>query len=508
MSAPTYISIDLKSFYASVECVERQLDPMNVNLVVADAARSEKTICLAVTPPLKQYGVPGRARLFEVAQKIKAHNARRQSENGGKLLSEASVYNDLLQQHKAWAVDYIVAPPRMALYLEYSTRIYDIYTQYIAPEDIHVYSIDEVFIDAGAYLHTYQMTAVQLAKRMILDIFVNTGITATAGVGTNLYLAKIAMDIMAKRIAPDEDGVRIATLDEASYRHHLWQHQPLTDFWRVGQGYAKKLAAHGLMTMEDISRCSLGGPQDFHNEDLLYKLFGINAELLIDHAWGQETCTMADIKAYQPAATSTCSGQVLSRPYSFLEARLVVREMVELMVLSLVEKKQVTNHITLHVGYDRESLATGPQQAAYQGAVKVDFYGRTVPKSAHGSTSFEQHTSSTKVIVAAVLALYDEIVATALLVRRITLSADDILAEHHVRLKDNFQQMDLFSMLSTSQEQPAAPKSVACEREKRLQAAQLQIQQRFGKNALLKGSSLEEAATTRQRNEQIGGHKA
>lgn len=389
MKERTYIAIDLKSFYASVECVERDLDPLEVNLVVADVTRTEKTICLAVSPALKSYGIPGRARLFEVVQKVaEVNEARRYRSPGGRFQGSSSDQREL-RKHPELALDYVTAPPRMALYMEYSRRIYAIYLKYIAPEDIHVYSIDEVFLDVTSYLKTYGLTSEELARKMIREVLHETGITATAGIGTNLYLAKIAMDIMAKHVEPDEDGVRIAKLNERSYREQLWNHRPLTDFWRVGRGYAKKLEENGLYTMGDIARCSMGSAQEFYNEELLYRLFGVNAELLIDHAWGWEPCTMEAIKNYRPSSNSVGSGQVLQCPYSYEKAGLIVREMTELLVLDLVDKGLVTNQIVLTVGYDIENLKQSEFQKNYRGEIKTDRYGRKIPKHAHGTMNLE-----------------------------------------------------------------------------------------------------------------------
>lgn len=424
MKKRTYLAVDLKSFYASVECIERGLDPLTTNLVVADLSRTEKTICLAVSPSLKAYGVSGRARLFEVVQRVKEVNAQRQSRAPGRKLTGASYDAPALAASPKLAVDYIVAPPRMALYMERSTQIYNVYLKYIAPEDLHVYSIDEVMMDVTSYLPLYGLTARELAMRMILDVLRTTGITATAGIGTNLYLCKIAMDIEAKHIPPDKNGVRIAELDEMSYRRSLWSHRPLTDFWRVGRGYAKKLEAHGLYTMGDIARCSLGGPNDFHNEELLYKLFGINAELLIDHAWGYEPATIADIKAYRPESSSIGSGQVLQSAYSFEKARLVVHEMADMLALDLVDKDLMTDQIVLTVGYDIDNL-----KGAYRGEVTADRYGRAVPKHAHGTENIGEYTSSTKRMVQAALSLYDRIVDKRLLVRRMYLAANRVVLE-------------------------------------------------------------------------------
>ena len=507
MSDKTYIAIDLKSFYASVECMERGLDPMTTNLVVADASRTEKTICLAVSPALKSYGIPGRPRLFEVVQKVKEVNFIRQQKAPGRKLTGSSVQDGELKANPALAVDYVVAPPQMAHYMKISARIYEVYLKYIAPEDIHVYSIDEVFIDATSYLRTYQLTARELAMKMILDVLDTTGITATAGIGTNLYLCKVAMDIEAKHISPDQNGVRIAELDEMSYRRSLWSHRPLTDFWRVGKGYAKKLEEHGLFTMGDIARCSLGKPTDYYNEDLLYDLFGINAELLIDHAWGWEPCTIADIRAYKPENNSVGSGQVLQCPYMFTKARLVVQEMTDLLVLDLVDKGLVTNQMVLTVGYDIDNLKKSSLRKNYHGEITTDRYGRKIPKHAHGTANLKSYTSSTKQIVEAVLKLYDNIVDPNLLVRRITVVANHVLSETDVKKETSFEQMDLFTdydALAAEQEQEEKDQ----EKEKKVQQAMLDIKKKFGKNAILKGINLEEGATARDRNNQIGGHRA
>ena len=505
--ARSYIAIDLKSFYASVECRERGLDPMTANLVVADRSRTEKTICLAVSPALKAYGIPGRIRLFEVEEKVRGINAvRRRNAPGGKLTG-SSYLEPELREHPELELSYIAAPPRMALYMEYSTRIYDIYLKYIAPEDIHVYSIDEVFIDATHYLNAYRMTARELAGKMILDIFRNTGITATAGIGTNLYLCKVAMDIEAKHSPPDENGVRIALLDERSYRDLLWDHQPLTDFWRVGRGYARKLKAHGLYTMGDIARCSLGRPGEYYNEGLLYKLFGVNAELLIDHAWGWEPCTIADIRAYRPQSSSIGSGQVLQCPYPFEKARLVAREMADLLVLDLVDKGLVTNQIVLTVGYDIDNLRDPELRKQFTGEVKADRYGRQIPKHAHGTANLKQYTSSTRQIVGTVTELFDRIVDPKLLVRRISMAAEHVIQRSEAESKMQFEQMDLFTdYASLRKEQEREKEQLA--REEKMQKAVLEIKKKFGKNAILRGMNLEEGATARDRNNQIGGHRA
>jgi DNA polymerase V len=502
-----YIAIDLKSFYASVECIERQLDPMITNLVVADASRTEKTICLAVTPSLKAYGISGRARLFEAVQKVKEVNARRLREAPGRTFTGSSSNDTEVKSSPGLSLDFIIAPPRMAHYMKYSTRIYEVYLKYIAPEDIHVYSVDEVFVDATRYLTTYRCSVRELAVKMIFDVLETTGITAAAGIGTNLYLAKIAMDIGAKHIQADENGMRIAELDEMSYRRLLWSHRPLTDFWRVGKGYARELEAHGLYTMGDIARCSLGKPTDYHNEDLLYKLIGVNAELLIDHAWGWEPCTIADIKAYKPKSNSMGSGQVLQSPYPFDKAKLIVREMTELLVLDLVEKELVTNQMVLTVGYDIENLTNPDIRKSYHGAVTKDTYGRSTPKSAHGSINLDRQTSSTRLIVEAVMDLFERIVDKNLLVRRINITANRVVDEKSIPKADAFEQIDLFTDYEALRAKKEA-EDAEFAREKKMQHAMLAIKKKYGKNAILKGMNLEEGATTVERNRQIGGHKS
>ena len=507
MKKRTYIAIDLKSFYASVECMERGLDPLTTNLVVADASRTEKTICLAVSPSLKEYGISGRARLFEVVEKVKKVNNARLRKAPGRVFSSMSFNDTELKSSSSISLDYITAPPRMAYYIEYSTQIYNIYLKYIAPEDIHVYSIDEVFIDATNYLTTYNLSAYELATKMILDVLKTTGVTAIAGIGTNLYLCKIAMDIQAKRIPVDQNGVQIAELDEMSYRRLLWSHRPLTDFWRVGKGYAKKLEEQGLFTMGDIARCSIGKPTDYYNEDLLYKLFGINAELLIDHAWGWELCTIADIKAYKPSTKSIGSGQVLQCGYTFDKAKLIVREMTDLLVLDLVDKRFVTDQLVLTVGYDIENLTNPKIKKLYYGAITTDPYGRTVPKSAHGTTNLGRQTSSTKLIMDAVTELFERIVDKKLLVRRVNITANHVVDEETVQKKDSFDQLDLFTdHVDTYAKKKEQEAELA--REKKVQKAILEIKKKYGKNAILKGMNLEEGATTLDRNKQIGGHKA
>ena len=467
------ICIDLKSFYASVECVERGLNPFKANLVVADPTRSKSTICLAITPAMKALGIKNRCRIHEIPDCVK----------------------------------YITAMPRMQLYMDYSAKIYGIYLRYVSKEDIHVYSVDECFIDVTNYLQLYHLTAKEMAVKLMQAVMVETGITATAGVGTNLYLAKIAMDIVAKHIKPDKDGVRIAELDEMSYRRKLWNHRPLTDFWRVGKGYAKKLEEHGLFSMGDVARCSIGKPNEFHNEELLYKMFGINAELLIDHAWGYEPCTMEQVKAYKPETNSVCSGQVLHCPYDFDKAKLVVKEMTDLMTLDLVDKRLVTDQIVLTVGYDIENLTDPDRYRKYKGSVTIDRYGRKVPKHAHGTTNLKRQTSSTMLITDAVMELYDRIVDKNLLIRRINITANKLVDESFSKEEETYEQLDLFTDY-TVKEQKQAEEEAVLEREKRMQQTMLTIKKKFGKNAILKGMNLQEGATAKDRNEQIGGHKA
>lgn len=498
-----YMAIDLKSFYASVECISRKLDPLTTNLVVADVGKTQKTICLAVTPSLKKFGISGRARLFEVIQKVNENNRQRKRKAPGHTFTGESYDETELLQHPEYAMTYIAAPPRMAHYLEISTEIYNIYLKYISPKDIHVYSIDEVFLDVTGYLKAYQTSPRELAKRMILDILNTTGITATAGIGTNLYLCKVAMDIVAKRIRPDADGVRIAQLDEIRYRKLLWKHQPLTDFWRIGKGISKKLAQIGLYTMGDIAKCSLGKPEDIYNEDRLYQLFGINAQLLIDHAWGYEPCTMEDIKAYQPQHTSISTGQVLHCPYDYEKTRLVIKEMLDLLALALVDKQQVTDQIILSVGYDIENL----DKQSYTGEVTTDRYGRKIPKPAHGTANLKRHTASCRLMSEAVMELFDRIVNPQLTVRRIHISANHILDEQQIPAMEMREQMDLFTDYEALTQQELQ-ENKQLEKEKRLQQATLQIKKKYGKNAVLKGMNLEEGANTIQRNKTIGGHKA
>lgn len=502
-----YIAIDLKSFYASVECRERQLDPLTTNLVVADESRTEKTICLAVSPSLKAYGIPGRPRLFEVVQKVREANAKRRRLAPGRTFTGSSCDANELNTSPELSIEYITAPPRMAFYIQYSTRIYNIYLKYIAPEDIHVYSIDEVIMDVTNYLGIYGLTARELAMKMIQDVLQTTGITATAGIGSNLYLCKIAMDIVAKHIVPDKDGVRIAELDEMSYRRLLWSHRPLTDFWRIGKGYAKKLEASGIYTMGDVARCSIGKPNDYYNEELLYKLFGVNAELLIDHAWGWEPCTIADIKAYKPAASSVGSGQVLQCPYDYKKARLIVQEMTDLLALDLVDKGLVTDQLVLTIGYDIENLTNPDIKKLYKGEVVIDRYGRKIPKHAHGTANIGKQTSSTMLIVNAVMELYDRIIDKNLVVRRIYVTANRVVEESAAAKAPAFEQLNLFTDYEALQ-QKNQEEEEKLKREKQIQEAMLSIKKKYGKNAILKGINLDENATAKDRNKQIGGHKA
>ena len=507
----TYLAIDLKSYYASAECAARHLDPLTTNLVVADSSRTEKTICLAVSPSLKAYGIPGRARLFEVVQKVKEVNANRLREavrlrkavykDGKPSFSSASYDSLSLAADPSLELSYLVAPPRMAYYEKVSRQIYGIYLKYIAPEDIVVYSIDEVFIDATSYLSHYNMTAHDLAMTMIREVLYTTGITATAGIGTNLYLAKLAMDITAKHAAPDKDGgriakiamdivakhipadkdgVRIAELDEESYRYLLWDHKPLTDFWMTGPGTVKRLEKHGIHTMGELAYFSTV------NQDILYNEFGVDAELLIDHAWGLEPCGMKEIKAYKPSTNSISEGQVLSCPYPYDKARIIVMEMADSLVLQLTDKGLVTDSLTLDVGYDRENCDSGK----YRGPVHIDHYGRTVPKGAHGSTKLDNPTNLGSILISATTELFERIADKTLTVRRITIATNRVVKD------EGFFQVDLFT------------DTTKLEKEKKLQNAMLGLKKKFGKNAILKGMNLEEGATARDRNTQIGGHKA
>ena len=497
MNNRIYVAIDLKSFYASVECVERGLDPLDTNLVVADESRTDKTICLAVSPSLKTFGTGGRPRLFEVVQKVRQANRQRVRYTPGKMFSGKTVFLSELKKNCFLSIDYIVAPPRMSLYMLYSTRIYDIYLRYFAPEDVHIYSVDEVFIDVTAYLEMYKLSAHALTIKIIREVLSETGITATAGIGTNLFLAKVAMDIVAKKMPPDKDGVRIAELDEMKFRRQLWEHRPLTDFWRIGRGYAATLESNDMYTLGDVADRSL------YDEDTLFKLFGVNAELLIDHAWGIEPTTISDIKAYRPLSNSLSSGQVLSEPYSCEKARLIVREMSDNLSLDLAEKGVVTNKLTLTVGYDAESLADPQIAATYYGEVTTDLYGRSIPKHAHGTTNLTRKTFSAKKISEAVVQLFDRIINPKLLVRHITVCACDVTPEDD-RL-DEFagEQLDLLTDYAAREREIRAE-----QREESIQLAVLKIKKKYGKNALLKGMNFEDGATMRERNKQIGGHKA
>ena len=501
MSERTYIAIDLKSFYASVECVERRLNPLTTNLIVADPSRTEKTICLAVSPSLKAYGIGGRARVFEVLQRLKEVNNERRNNSPNHRLNGISTSDIDLHKHPDWEVDFITAVPRMAYYIDYSTRIYKIYLKFIAPEDIYVYSIDEVFIDATQYLKSYKMTAHELARKMIATVQQYTGITATAGIGTNMYLCKVAMDIVAKHIPADKDGVRIAELDEMSYRRQLWNHRPLTSFWRVGKGIAQKLESYGIDTMGKIARCSL------RNEELLYNLFGVNAELLIDHAWGWEPCTMEAVKAYRPETNSLSHGQVLQSAYDCKKARVVVQEMADAIALELVDKRLVTNQLVLTISYDSESLTDPQIRAKYHGPVTTDYYGRQAPKHAHGTANLERMTSSSRLITEAVMSLYDRIINPDLLVRRINLTTNNVVEESKASELNTPIQLDLFTDYEELERKRNEEKA-ALEKERKMQEAVLSIKKRFGKNAILKGLNYEEGATAKERNQQIGGHKA
>lgn len=501
MKQRIYIAIDLKSFYASVECRERKLDPLDTNLVVADESRTDKTICLAVTPSLKSCGIPGRARLFEVKQRVREANTKRRYRAPGRRLTGSSCFRSELDADPNLAIDFLIAPPRMAHYMAYSTKIYAIYMKYVAPEDVLVYSIDEVFMDVTDYLKTYAMPPRDLAKKIVREVLDATGITATAGIGTNLFLSKVAMDIMAKHIPADRDGVRVAELDEMSFRRQLWDHRPLTDFWRVGHGYAKKLEENGMFTMGDVAKCSV------EDENLLYRLFGKNAELLIDHAWGWEPCTMEAIKAYRPESNSLGSGQVLHCPYDAGTAKLVLCEMADALVLDLVEKHLVTDQIVITVGYDIENLTDPERRKKYRGEVVTDHYGRKIPKHAHGSANLDRHTSSTRKVLTAVSELYDRIVDQNLLIRRLNIVANHVVDENTVSKDAQFEQLDLFTDYAAREAEQEAEKT-ELERERKMQEATLAIKKKFGKNAILKGMNLREGATAMERNRQIGGHKA
>ncbi len=489
-----YIAIDLKSFYASVECKERGLNPITTNLVVADSSRTEKTICLAVSPSLKSYGIPGRARLFEVIQKVKEVNIERKKKAPRNEFTGSSYDDIALKKNSDLELSYIIAPPRMKYYMKYSTDIYNIYLKWFSHEDIYVYSIDEVFIDVTHYLKTYNMTARELVTKVIQDVYKETGITATAGIGTNLYLCKVAMDIVAKHVKPNQNGVRIAALDEITYRKILWNHKPITDFWRVGKGYAKKLEDKGIYTMGDIARVSL------RNEELLYRVFGINAELLIDHAWGWEPVTIESIKAYKPSTNSISSGQVLHCPYNYEKTKLIIKEMTELLTLELVEKKIVTDQIVLTIGYDVENLINKEIKENYKGEITIDRYGRKIPKHAHGTINLNHKTSSTKIIMKAVINLYERIIDKNLLTRRINITANNVISENLV--KKEFEQINLFTNYQEEEKKIKKEQS-----EKEIQKAMIDIKRKFGKNAILKGMNFMEGGTTIERNGQVGGHR-
>lgn len=491
-----YVSIDLKSFYASVECNERGLDPLTTNLVVADSSRTEKTVCLAVSPSLKSYGIAGRARLFEVVQKVKEINFQRKLKAPHQTFTGSSYDNAAIQKNNDLELSYIIAPPRMAYYMKYSANIYNIYLKWFSKDDIYVYSIDEVFIDLTHYSKIYNMRVRDLVTAVLKDIYDNTGITATAGIGTNLYLCKIAMDIVAKHSKPNSQSVRIAGLDEMTYRKLLWNHRPITDFWRVGRGYAKKLESHGIYTMGDVARTSI------NNEELLYKLFGINAELLIDHAWGYEPCTLDYIKSYKPANNSICSGQVLHCPYNYEDTKLIVKEMAELLSLDLVDKNLVTNQLVLTVGYDIENLTNPSISNFYNGEITTDMYGRKVPKHAHGTINLSHQTSSTKLIMEAASALYDRIINKNLLIRRLNITANNLISNSELQSRKSYEQMDLFTNYHQKEENLKKEQS-----ENELQKTIISIKRRYGKNAIVKGMNLQESGTTIQRNEQIGGHQ-
>ena len=489
-----YCCIDLKSFYASVECVERGLNPLKTNLVVADKSRTEKTICLAVSPALKQYGIGGRARLFEVLSKVKEINKIRRKDNGYKKFTGKSVNDDILKKDKTKELDLIIAPPRMAHYIDYSAKIYNIYLKYIAKEDIFVYSIDEVFMDLTNYLKYYNLSPKELITKIIKDVYDTTGITATGGIGTNLFLAKVAMDVVAKHTEANRFGVRIAELNEMSYRQLIWSHVPITDIWRVGRGISKRLEKYGMYTMGDVARCSI------NNEDLLYKLFGVNAELLIDHAWGYEPCTIESIKNYKPLAKSISSGQVLQSPYSYDKTKLIVREMAELLALDLVSKKLVTEQLVLTIGYDIDNITDD-----YNGEITIDHYGRAIPKSSHGTINLDYKTSSSKIIIEAMIKLFERIINPKLLVRRVNMCATKLASEEDEISKVRYRQLDLFSNLDEKNNNLDYNREVLKE-ENNLQNAMLKIKEKYGKNAILKGMDLEDGATTRDRNRQIGGH--
>ena len=491
--------IDLKSFYASVECVERKLDPLKTNLVVADESRTDKTVCLAISPSLKQYGLGGRARLFEVKQKVREINLQRRKLNNYRKFSGKSYLDEELKKNKNLELDFIVAPPRMAYYMKYSTNIYNIYLKYIAPEDILVYSIDEVFIDITDYISLYKCTPRQLVTKMIKDVYETTGITATAGIGTNMFLAKVAMDIVAKKCKPNEFGVRIAGLDEMTFRKKLWDHKPITDFWRVGKGIANKLAKNNMNTMGDVARCS------HYNEDLLYKLFGVNAELLIDHAWGWEPCTIEIAKSYKPTETSLSSGQVLHEPYDNKKAKIIVQEMADNLALELVKKKFLTKQLVLTINYDIENLTNPDIFNKYFGEITLDSYGRKIPKHSHGTVNLEHYTSSSSIIMESFVNLFDKISNPILLIRKLNLTVSKLICEDKVQTNKKVEQINLFTDYKKKEIEEAKQKDDE-NKEKEIQKVILQIKNKYGKNAILKGMNLTEGATAIERNKQIGGH--
>ncbi|MDD6879440.1 MAG: DNA methylase [bacterium] len=495
-----YVCIDLKSFYASVECIERGLDPLNTNLIVADSTRTEKTICLAITPTLKQYGLSGRSRLFEVIKKVKNVNLQRKKENNYRKFTSKSYLDSELKKNKSLELDYIVAPPQMKKYMKYSTDIYTVYLKYLAPEDIYAYSIDEVFCDITNYIKYYKMTPKELVTKMIRDVYETTGITATAGIGTNMFLAKVCMDIVAKHCEANEIGVRIAEIDQQNYRKFLWNHRPITDFWRVGLGIAKKLEQNKIYTMGDIARCSI------ENENLLYKLFGVNAELLIDHAWGYEPTTIEEVKKYKPKKNSISSGQVLKSPYNYEKTKLIVREMIELLSLDMVARHIVTNQLVLTIGYDIENLTNPSIRRRYSGEIITDNYGRQIPKSSHGTINLEYRTSSTQILTKKCIELFDNIINKNLLVRRINIAVLNIVDEKFAKNDKVYKQLDLFSDCIDEISQKKMEKEFQ-ENELRLQRTLISIKNKYGKNAILKAMNLEEGATTIDRNKQVGGHK-
>ena len=489
-----YICIDLKSFYASVECIERGLDPLNTNLVVADSTRTEKTICLAISPSLKQYGIGGRARLFELNQMVKEINNKRKKENKNRNFTGKSIMDDELKRDKAKELDLIIAPPRMAHYLNYSSKIYQIYLRHIAKEDIFVYSIDEVFADITKYLKYNHTTPKGFVTKILKDVVKETGITATAGIGSNLFLAKVAMDVVAKNAEADNYGVRIAELDEMTYRKVLWDYRPITDIWRIGKGIASKLAQYNIYTLGDIAKCSL------ENEELLYNLFGINAELLIDHAWAVEPCTIESIKSYKPSTKSISTGQVLSCPYSYQKTKLIIREMSELLALNLAEKHLITDQLVLTIGYDIANVTE-----EYKGEIKKDFYGRKIPKHAHGTINLKEKTSSSKQIMTAAINLFEKIINPDLLVKRINISATKLTVREKEKLMIKYEQLDIFSNPETVQKERQNKRQEE-KQENALQQVVLNMKEKYGRNAILRGMNLESCGTTIERNKQIGGH--